>query len=163
MTKLFVLSCLVMGTIGSGCALPPDDTSLESLDEPIHMWGYTVQAGRTVAIDCSPYPYGSQPTPWIPLSGTASTDEPLSSHGETVYPFNTWVVALPECWGQGYGPRTYLRARDAATGTVHAHFNPWGYECLVEEYFGGAGPITAYEACDGPGHSTDDIFIQGPL
>ncbi len=146
------------------CALPPDSTHLDSFDEPVHIWGYTVTADRDVAIECSPMPFDyAEPSPWVQVAVTQSTPEPLSQAGETVYPFDTMVVFPEHCWRPFPGlDHTFARIVDVTSGQVHAWFTYGGYDCLVSEFFQGAGPKTAYDACVGLSNSRSQIQFQGP-
>ena len=156
---------LPLALLGStACTIPAATHYVPALDTPIEVAGYTVEANRTVDIVCSPKPYGTNTQPFVYLDSVQSSPDPLSQAGQTVFGFEIQVVVPPECWGEAYGPQTFLRARDAITGIDHTHFNSAGYDCLVEEFFGGSGPIVSYDTCKlVTGATSPWMRIQGPV
>ncbi len=134
----------------SACALPVDDPP--SRQDPVTFTGYTTTPGRAISATCSnePYPaFGPAFTP-TPLTTFFSTNETLSQAGQTVYYYEVELTIPEECWHQSASPpwRAAVQFTDVATGRVHEHFEEnSGYPCLVESYFGGAGPVDAFLEC----------------
>ncbi|MEM6992126.1 MAG: hypothetical protein AAF721_16570 [Myxococcota bacterium] len=132
----------------SACTLPTETGLVTAEDQPVHVHGYTVEPGRLIALECAAVPQRLSEPEFEQYAVVQSTSESVSQAGQTVFAFSDEVVVPQHCWwGYHSHPRTLLRARDVETGVLHQHFWSLGYECLVFELFGGAGPITAYETC----------------
>ena len=137
------------------CTLPFDH-SLSARSDPVRIWGYTASPNREITVSCNPvkgYPFLDD---FVPFETIYSSNQALTQAGETAYEFDETIVIPNWCWAENAAEElpyiTFINTQDAATGIVHDHFYTVGFDCLVEEYFSGEGPITTWQTCrDGLG------------
>ena len=157
-----------------GCNITP--AHLEELDspqQPVSFWGYTITANREIRVECL---YDSEwhelATFWSSSAGTP--DSPGSS--AMVYQYNHSVQIPDECWHPGrrvvtpeHPPpgvlthwQTTVRVLDVVSGEDHESFTEAGQACLATTYAATRSFIQTYEACATP-YISDHIRLSARI
>ena len=175
MPRLRTARLVVLMGLSLGCNITPAHNQLlDSPQQPVSFWGYTLAPNREIRVECRyDLEWHELATIWSSSAGTP--DSPGSS--SMVYQYEESVQVPDECWvGGGLwvvdpehpppGVQTHwgatLRVIDVISGQWHESFMATGQSCLIAAYTATGSFIQSYQECATPTIS-DEIRLYGRI